>query len=292
MTRLPPVPEDRWPPDPRSDAELAPFLDRVAGAAPSPVDAARGLAADAVADGVVVEAALSALRLRVLAPDATAADVAAACDRARQPDPDDEACPPLHGVCTWPGLLEQAAATRGLAALVGGFPEPYRHARRAVGEARTAAAAGATGIEVVCDHTAVTRGRYGRVGDRIVRLQAEAPVEIGALFDAQRLDHGRLRRVAWVALLSGARGLCPLDVSCSPALLAATWVCADVAAHYEALTGAPATVQPTGAGSAADAAALVATVRGVLGAGWRERFRLGGDTALVDALVAARRRLR
>src|SRR5437763_6220040 len=164
------------------------------------------------------EAKLQALELAVRMVDLTTLEgadtpgkVAGLCAKARRPDPDDPAVPPVAAVCVYPDLAglarrELAGSPVAVASVATAFPSGRASLPVKLADVADAVSAGADEADMVIDRGAFLAGRYAQVYEE-VRAVREA---CGSAHLKVILETGELAtldnvsRAAWLAMLAGA----------------------------------------------------------------------------------------
>jgi deoxyribose-phosphate aldolase len=200
---------------PDTDAALRRVLHGLA-----PVDAmgtdarAERLAARAVkgpAKAAGLDLILRLIDLTTLEGRDTPRSVAALCARARRPDPDDAAAPPVAAVCVYPDLVPAArAALAGsgvrVASVATAFPSGRAGMAVKLADTAAAIADGADEIDMVIDRGAFLRGRYLQVAEEIRAVRDVCgPTHLKVILETGELgSYDSVRRAAWLAMLAGA----------------------------------------------------------------------------------------
>jgi deoxyribose-phosphate aldolase len=139
----------------------------------------------------------------VLAPDATAAQVAAACDEARTHR--------FAAVCVraaFAGEVRRRLVGSGVrTAAVVDFPEGRGATPARVAEAEAAVRAGAEELDLVVIRPLVEAGRWGEVLDDLAAVVRAARVPVKVILETAALDRDRIVAAAAVARAAGAAWL-------------------------------------------------------------------------------------
>ncbi|HEY4463569.1 MAG TPA: deoxyribose-phosphate aldolase [Streptosporangiaceae bacterium] len=138
----------------------------------------------------------------LLAPEATAGDVAALCAEARELG--------VYAVCVSPTMAglaaREVAGTPIAVAAVAGFPSGAHSAATKAAEAAQAVAAGAAEIDMVINLGLAKEGRWADVADEIrtVRESVPAPVILKVIIETGLLDPNETVNACRAAEASGA----------------------------------------------------------------------------------------
>ena len=158
-----------------------------------------------------LETAVRMVDLTTLEGADTPGKVRAMCAKARRPDPDDPAVPPVAAVCVYPDLVgvaraELAGSPVAVASVATAFPSGRASLAVKLADVRDAVAAGADEVDMVIDRGAFLAGRYGHVYEEVRQVREACGVahlkvilETGEL---ATLDN--VSRASWLAMLAGA----------------------------------------------------------------------------------------
>ena len=224
------------------------------------------------------------------------------CAKARRPDPDDPAVPPVAAVCVYPDLV--AVAREGVAgspvavaSVATAFPSGRASLAVKLADVADAVAAGADEVDMVIDRGAFLAGRYAQVFDE-VRAVREA---CGGAHLKVILETGELAtldnvaRASWLAMLAGADFIKTSTGKVSPAASPpVTLVMLAAARDFAAATGRRVGVKVAGGvRTAKDAIRYLVLVQETAGADWLtpDLFRIGASSLLNDLLMQRRKQL-
>lgn len=239
----------------------------------------------------------------------TAGTVRSLCAKARRPDPDDAACPPVAAVCVYGDLVAPAVeALRGtgihVAAVATAFPSGRASLAAKLADTADAVAAGADEIDMVIDRGAFLAGRYAQVFEQIVAVReachagrgtgGRARAHLKVILETGELaTYDNVRRASWLAMLAGADFIKTSTGKVSPAAtLPVTLVMLQAVRDWYATTGRVVGVKPAGGiRTAKDALRYLVTVNETAGPDWLDpqRFRFGASSLLNDVLLQRRR---
>lgn len=239
----------------------------------------------------------------------TAGTVRSLCAKARRPDPDDAACPPVAAVCVYGDLVAPAVeALRGtgihVAAVATAFPSGRASLAAKLADTADAVAAGADEIDMVIDRGAFLAGRYAQVFEQIVAVReachagrgtgGRARAHLKVILETGELaTYDNVRRASWLAMLAGADFIKTSTGKVSPAAtLPVTLVMLQAVRDWYATTGRVVGVKPAGGiRTAKDALRYLVTVNETAGPDWLNphRFRFGASSLLNDVLLQRRR---
>ena len=293
------------------DTALRRYLHGLPGVDEVGADArAAGLATRSIktsAKAWALDLAVRIIDLTTLEGADTTGAVRALCAKARRPDPEDPACPPVAAVCVYNDLVPvavEALAGSGVAvaAVATAFPSGRASLAVKLADTRDAVAAGADEIDMVIDRGAFLTGRYLQVFEEIAAVRAacaEGRPDGGAAHLKVILETGELvtydnvRRASWLAMLAGADFIKTSTGKISPAAtLPVTLVMLEAVRDWFEVTGAVVGVKPAGGiRTAKDAIRHLVLVNETAGPDWLDpaRFRLGASSLLNDVLLQRRR---
>ena len=255
------------------------------------------------------EAKMQALDLAVRMVDLTTLEgadtpgkVRALCAKARRPDPDDPAVPPVAAVCVYPDLVGVARAELvgspvAVASVATAFPSGRASLPVKLADVRDAVQAGADEVDMVIDRAAFLAGRYAQVYEE-VRAVREA---CGAAHLKVILETGELAtldnvsRASWLAMLAGADFIKTSTGKVTPAATPpVTLVMLAAVRDYARVTGRRVGVKVAGGiRTAKDAIRYLVLVRETAGPAWLTPalFRIGASSLLNDLLMQRSKQL-
>jgi deoxyribose-phosphate aldolase len=249
-----------------------------------------------------LDTAIRMIDLTTLEGADTPGKVRAMCAKARRPDPDDPAVPPVAAVCVYPdlaGVAHQAVEGSGVlvASVATAFPSGRASMEVKLADVRSALAAGADEIDMVIDRGAFLSGRYREVYEEIRRVRESCGgahlkviLETGEL---ATLDN--VSRAAWLAMLAGADFVKTSTGKVSPAsTLPVALVLLTSVRDFADTTGRRVGVKVAGGiRTAKDAIRYLVVVNETAGPDWLTpaRFRIGASSLLNDLLMQRRKQL-
>ena len=234
------------------------------------------------------------------------------CAKARQPDPADQAVPPVAAVCVYPDLVAVARSALGGGALRGGalagsgvkvasvataFPSGRASLAVKLADVADAVAAGADEVDMVIDRGAFLAGRYGQVAEEIRAVRdACGPAHLKVILETGELATlDNVARASWLAMLSGADFIKTSTGKVSPAATPpVTLVMLGAVADFAAATGRRVGVKVAGGvRTAKDAVRYLVLVKETAGPEWLtpDLFRIGASSLLNDLLMQRRKQL-
>jgi len=234
------------------------------------------------------------------------------CAKARQPDPADQAVPPVAAVCVYPDLVAVARSALGGGALRGGalagsgvkvasvataFPSGRASLAVKLADVADAVAAGADEVDMVIDRGAFLAGRYGQVAEEIRAVRdACGPARLKVILETGELATlDNVARASWLAMLSGADFIKTSTGKVSPAATPpVTLVMLGAVADFAAATGRRVGVKVAGGvRTAKDAVRYLVLVKETAGPEWLtpDLFRIGASSLLNDLLMQRRKQL-
>ncbi len=249
-----------------------------------------------------LEAAVRMVDLTTLEGADTPGKVRGLCAKARRPDPDDPAVPPVAAVCVYPDLVavarEQVAGSPvAVASVATAFPSGRASLPVKLADVADAVAAGADEVDMVIDRGAFLAGRYAQVFEE-VRAVREA---CGAAHLKVILETGELAtldnvaRASWLAMLAGADFIKTSTGKVSPAATPpVALVMLSAVRDFAGATGRRVGVKVAGGiRTAKDAIRYLVLVREVAGPEWLSPalFRIGASSLLNDLLMQRRKQL-
>ena len=133
------------------------------------------------------------------------------CAKARRPDPQDPAAPPVAAVCVYPDLVAVArravaGSTVAVASVATAFPSGRASLAVKLADVEDAVGAGADEIDMVIDRGAFLAGRYGQVFSEIRAVRAACgPAHLKVILETGELATlDNVARASWLAMLAGA----------------------------------------------------------------------------------------
>ncbi len=249
-----------------------------------------------------LEAAVRMVDLTTLEGADTPGKVRGLCAKARRPDPDDPAVPPVAAVCVYPDLVavarEQVAGSPvAVASVATAVPSGRASLPVKLADVADAVAAGADEVDMVIDRGAFLAGRYAQVFEE-VRAVREA---CGAAHLKVILETGELAtldnvaRASWLAMLAGADFIKTSTGKVSPAATPpVALVMLSAVRDFAGATGRRVGVKVAGGiRTAKDAIRYLVLVREVAGPEWLSPalFRIGASSLLNDLLMQRRKQL-
>ncbi len=255
------------------------------------------------------QAKLAAIDLAIRMTDLTTLEgadtpgkVRGLCAKARRPDPDDPAVPPVAAVCVYPDLAglarsELAGSGVAVASVATAFPSGRAPLAVRLADVAEAVAAGADEIDMVIDRGAFLAGRYGQVCEEVRAVrQACGSARLKVILETGELATlDNVCRAAWLAMLAGADFIKTSTGKVSPAATPeAALVMLAAARDHERATGRRVGVKVAGGvRTARDAIRYLVLVRETAGPGWLSPrlFRIGASGLLNDLLMQRRAQL-
>ena len=255
------------------------------------------------------EAKMQALDMAVRMVDLTTLEgadtpgkVRALCAKARRPDPDDPAVPPVAAVCVYPDLVGVARAELvgspvAVASVATAFPSGRASPPVKLADVRDAVQAGADEVDMVIDRGAFLAGRYGQVYEEMQQVREvcgnahlKVILETGEL---ATLDN--VSRASWLAMLAGADFIKTSTGKVTPAATPpVTLVMLAAVRDYARVTGRRVGVKVAGGiRTAKDAIRYLVLVRETAGPAWLTPalFRIGASSLLNDLLMQRSKQL-
>ena len=255
------------------------------------------------------EAKMQALDMAVRMVDLTTLEgadtpgkVRALCAKARRPDPDDPAVPPVAAVCVYPDLVGVARAELvgspvAVASVATAFPSGRASLPVKLADVRDAVQAGADEVDMVIDRGAFLAGRYGQVYEEMQQVREvcgnahlKVILETGEL---ATLDN--VSRASWLAMLAGADFIKTSTGKVTPAATPpVTLVMLAAVRDYARVTGRRVGVKVAGGiRTAKDAIRYLVLVRETAGPAWLTPalFRIGASSLLNDLLMQRSKQL-
>ena len=249
-----------------------------------------------------LDTAIRMIDLTTLEGADTPGKVGAMCAKARRPDPDDPAVPPVAAVCVYPdlaGVARQAVAGSGVlvASVATAFPSGRASMEVKLADVRSALTAGADEIDMVIDRGAFLSGRYGQVYEEIRQVrEACGGTHLKVILETGELATlDNVSRAAWLAMLAGADFVKTSTGKVSPAsTLPVALVLLTSVRDFADTTGRQVGVKVAGGiRTAKDAIRYLVIVNETAGPDWLTpaRFRIGASSLLNDLLMQRRKQL-
>jgi deoxyribose-phosphate aldolase len=249
-----------------------------------------------------LDTAIKMIDLTTLEGADTPGKVRAMCAKARRPDPDDPAVPPVAAVCVYPdlaGVARQAVAGSGVlvASVATAFPSGRASMEVKLADVRSALNAGADEIDMVIDRGAFLSGRYGEVYEEIRQVrEACGDAHLKVILETGELATlDNVSRAAWLAMLAGADFVKTSTGKVSPAsTLPVALVLLTSVRDFADTTGRQVGVKVAGGiRTAKDAIRYLVVVNETAGPDWLTpaRFRIGASSLLNDLLMQRRKQL-
>jgi len=249
------------------------------------------------------DAKMTALDLAIRMVDLTTLEgadtpgkVRAMSAKARRPDPQDPAVPPVAAVCVYPDLVEVAKReVRGspvvVASVATAFPSGRASLAVKLADTRDAVAAWADEVDMVIDRGAFLSGRYGQVFSEIRAVrEACGPAHLKVILETGELATlDNVARASWLAMLAGADFIKTSTGKVSPASTPpVAQVMLSAVRDYELAAGRQVGVKVAGGiRTAKDAIRYLVLVNETAGPRWLtpDRFRIGASSLLNDLLM-------
>ena len=242
--------------------------------------------------------AVRCLDLTSLEGTETPEQVAALCEKAVSPDPEDSSIPSVAAVVLYPPLVSLAVdrlkGTGVKVASVAGFPRPTEPLPKRLAEIHSAIDFGADEIDIVMNLEAFNAGRLDEVKEEIVRAKEEAGdaslkviLETGELGSSERIgEAAALAMSAGADFLKSSTG--KIGTGATPD--AALAMMEAVRAFHEESGRAVGVKVSGGVRTADQAMGYMRIVEETLGSDWLapDRFRIGASTLLDDLVVRLR----
>ena len=249
------------------------------------------------------DAKLQALDLAIAMVDLTTLEgadtpgkVRAMCAKARQPDTEPPAAPPVAAVCVYPDLVSVArAAVAGssvrVAAVATAFPSGRASLAVKLADVQDAVRAGADEIDMVIDRGAFLAGRYGQVYAEMTAVReacGDAHLKV-ILETGELVTLDNVARASWLAMMAGADFIKTSTGKVTPAATPpVALVMLAAVRDFEQATGRRVGVKVAGGiRTAKDAIRYLVLVNEVAGPSWvtPALFRFGVSTLLNDLLM-------
>jgi deoxyribose-phosphate aldolase len=255
------------------------------------------------------DAKMAALDLAIRTVDLTTLEgadtpgkVAAMCAKARRPDSQDPAVPPVAAVCVYPDLVELArrevaGSTVAVASVATAFPSGRASLAVKLADTEDAVRAGADEIDMVIDRGAFLAGRYGQVFSEIRAVrEACGPAHLKVILETGELATlDNVARASWLAMLAGADFIKTSTGKVSPAsTLPVAQVMLSAVRDFELTGGRQVGVKVAGGiRTAKDAIRYLVLVNETAGPRWLTPalFRIGASSLLNDLLMQRSKQL-
>jgi deoxyribose-phosphate aldolase len=255
------------------------------------------------------DAKMAALDLAIRTVDLTTLEgadtpgkVAAMCAKARRPDPQDAAVPPVAAVCVYPDLVrlarkEVAGSTVAVASVATAFPSGRASLAVKLADTEDAVRAGADEIDMVIDRGAFLAGRYGQIFSEIRAVRETCgPAHLKVILETGELATlDNVARASWLAMLAGADFIKTSTGKVSPAsTLPVAQVMLSAVRDFELMGGRQVGVKVAGGiRTAKDAIRYLVLVNETAGPRWLTPalFRIGASSLLNDLLMQRSKQL-
>jgi len=255
------------------------------------------------------DAKMAALDLAICTVDLTTLEgadtpgkVRAMCAKARRPDPQDPAVPPVAAVCVYPDLVETArrevaGSPVAVASVATAFPSGRASLAVKLADTQDAVRAGADEIDMVIDRGAFLAGRYGQVFSEIRAVrEACGPAHLKVILETGELATlDNVARASWLAMLAGADFIKTSTGKVSPAAtLPVAQVMLSAVRDFEQVAGRQVGVKVAGGiRTAKDAIRYLVLVNETAGPRWLTPalFRIGASSLLNDLLMQRSKQL-
>ncbi len=255
------------------------------------------------------EAKLWALEMAVRMVDLTTLEgadtpgkIRGLCAKARRPDPDDPAVPPVAAVCVYPDLVglarsELAGSGVAVSSVATAFPSGRASLAVKLADVADAVNAGADEVDMVIDRGAFLAGRYAQVYEEVRAVrEACGPVHLKVILETGELATlDNTVRAAWLAMLAGADFIKTSTGKVAPAATPpVALVMLSAVRDFAEATGRRVGVKVAGGvRTAKDAIRYLVLVREVAGQQWLtpDAFRIGASSLLNDLLMQRSKQL-
>jgi deoxyribose-phosphate aldolase len=249
-----------------------------------------------------IDMAIRMVDLTTLEGADTPGKVRAMCAKARRPDPQDPAVPPVAAVCVYPDLVETArtelaGSTVAVASVATAFPSGRASLPVKLADVEDAVRAGADEVDMVIDRGAFLAGRYGQVFAEIRAVrQACGPAHLKVILETGELATlDNVARASWLAMLAGADFIKTSTGKVSPASTPpVALVMLAAVRDYELAAGRRVGVKVAGGiRTAKDAIRYLVLVNETAGPRWLTpaMFRIGASSLLNDLLMQRSKQL-
>jgi len=270
-----------------------PSVDEVAAKERASRLATRSIKKDAKVEGLKM--LIGMLDLTTLEGADTPGKVRSLCQKARQPDPNDE-YPSVGAVCVYPPMVsvarEQVAGTDiNVASVASYFPSGQAALDERVEEVERVRDAGADEIDVVINRNAFLSGEYGRVHRELSALaEASGDKHLKVILETGELEtFDAVRLASRIAMDAGADFIKTSTGKVKPAAtMPVTLVMLQAIRDFYRETGRKVGMKPAGGiRKAKPALRYLVMVKETLGDAWLtpERFRIGASSLLNDLLL-------
>jgi deoxyribose-phosphate aldolase len=232
----------------------------------------------------------------------TTGKVRGLCAKARRPDPDDPAVPPVAAVCVYPDLAglaraELAGSPVAVASVATAFPSGRASLPVKLADVADAVSAGADEVDMVIDRGAFLSGRYAQVYEEVRAVrEACGGAHLKVILETGELSTlDNVSRASWLAMLAGADFIKTSTGKVSPAATpAVALVMLSAVRDFEAATGRRVGVKVAGGvRTAKEAIRYLVIVAETAGEAWLTpaSFRIGASSLLNDLLMQRRKQL-
>ena len=249
-----------------------------------------------------LEMAVRMVDLTTLEGADTPGKIRGLCAKARHPDPDDPAVPPVAAVCVYPDLVglarsELAGSGGAVASVATAFPSGRASLAVKLADVAEAVNAGADEVDMVIDRGAFLAGRYAQVYEEVRAVrEACGPVHLKVILETGELATlDNTVRAAWLAMLAGADFIKTSTGKVAPAATPpVALVMLSAVRDFAEATGRRVGVKVAGGvRTAKDAIRYLVLVREIAGPQWLtpDAFRIGASSLLNDLLMQRSKQL-
>ncbi len=270
-----------------------PSVDEVAAKERASRLATRSIKKDAKVEGLKM--LIGMLDLTTLEGADTPGKVRSLCQKARQPDPDEE-YPSVGAVCVYPPMVSVAREQVGgtdinVASVASYFPSGQAALDERVAEVERVRDAGADEIDVVINRNAFLSGEYGRVHRELSALaEASGDKHVKVILETGELEtFDAVRLASRIAMDAGADFIKTSTGKVKPAAtMPVTLVMLEAIRDYHLETGRKVGMKPAGGiRKAKPALRYLVMVKETLGDAWLtpDLFRIGASSLLNDLLL-------
>jgi deoxyribose-phosphate aldolase len=249
-----------------------------------------------------LEMAVRMVDLTTLEGADTPGKIRGLCAKARRPDPDDPAVPPVAAVCVYPDLVglarsELAGSGVAVSSVATAFPSGRASLAVKLADVAEAVNAGADEVDMVIDRGAFLAGRYAQVYEEVRAVrEACGPVHLKVILETGELATlDNTVRAAWLAMLAGADFIKTSTGKVTPAATPpVALVMLSAVRDFAEATGRRVGVKVAGGvRTAKDAIRYLVLVREIAGPQWLtpDAFRIGASSLLNDLLMQRSKQL-
>jgi deoxyribose-phosphate aldolase len=249
-----------------------------------------------------IDTAVRMVDLTTLEGADTPGKVRGLCAKARRPDPDDPAVPPVAAVCVYPDLVaiarhEVVGSQVAVASVATAFPSGRASLAVKLADVADAVSAGADEVDMVIDRGAFLAGRYAQVYEEVRAVrEACGDAHLKVILETGELATlDNVSRAAWLAMLAGADFIKTSTGKVTPASTPpVALVMLSAVRDFEQAAGRRVGVKVAGGiRTAKDAIRYLVLVRETAGPQWLtpDYFRIGASSLLNDLLMQRRKQL-